>query len=123
MNRRFTSSRKGPVIGFVAFTLILLVIILAFNFFRLSSRTTETCTIESKERTVQVQDGNSSQQKLVYTSCGVFEVQDSFLLLKFNSADTYGYLKEGQTYELDYYGWRIGLFSFFPNIVGATPVD
>lgn len=105
-----------------AFVVLVLLGAVAFNVARLSTRETETCTVQSKERTVQVNGGNSSQQKLVYTDCGVFEVQDSLLLLKFNSADTYGSLQEGKSYQLDHYGWRIGLFSMFPNIVGATPV-
>lgn len=115
------SYHKAPLAGLVVF-LIILVGIVVFNVARVSSQGTETCTVESKERTVRVTDGNSSQQKLVYTDCGVFEVADTIIFGKFNSADTYGSLQEGETYKLSYYGWRNGFFSMFPNITEAVKV-
>lgn len=93
-----------------------------------SIRTVEGCTVDSKERTVDVssstdKDGKTSttttQKKLVYTSCGVFTVDDNIFLLKFNSADTYGALREGETFDLKIIGWRNGFFSWFPNVLSA----
>ncbi len=111
--------RFGMLWGFV----LVAAIVAVSGFFYLSSRTTETCTVESKERTTHVNDGKSTQQKLVYTDeCGVLTVDDNFFLGKFNSADTYGKLKEGKTYEIESVGWRNGFFSWYPNVLTATEI-
>ncbi len=54
--------------------------------------------------------------------CGVFEVGDELALGKFNSADRYGALQPGRRYQLTVIGWRVPLFSWFPNIVEAREV-
>jgi hypothetical protein len=91
----------------------------------MSTRETETCTVTDKTATTKVKsDGNgnntSSTDYRVYTSdCGVLTIHDSWLLLRFNSADIYGQLQEKKTYTLDVVGWRNGFLSQFPNILGA----
>lgn len=108
----------------VALFVIVLLVVSASAVGYLSSRTTETCTVESKERTTHVSDGNSTQQKLVYTTdCGTFTVDDAWYSGKFNSADTYGMLQKGKRYEFDVMGWRNGFFSMFPNILSARQVS
>lgn len=127
MVRQTPRRRKDrSVIYFVLGTIAVVGIIALVATLYFSSRRTETdCVVDSKERTTEVTgtDGNTKteQKKLVYTSCGVFTVDDNFLLLKFNSADTYGALHEDETFDLDVIGWRNGLFSWFPNVLGATP--
>lgn len=94
-----------------------------------SSQTELTnCVVSSKDRSVSVTsdgEGNvtSSTSHRVYTSCGVFEVNDNLLLLKFNSADTYGFLEDGKSYNLKVVGWRNGFLSLFPNILEATAIN
>lgn len=109
--------------GFILIFVLGVVLVAGYNILWLNSKGTWECTVDSKERTVKVQDGNSTQQKLVYTDCGAFEVQDALVLGKFNSADTYASLQEGETYELTTYGWRNGFLSLFPNITEAVPVN
>ena len=88
-----------------------------------SVRTETGCVVDSKERYTSFsssKDGTKSEQKkLVYTSCGVFNVDDNFFLGKFNSADTYGSLHEGDTFDLEIVGWRNGFLSWFPNVLSA----
>jgi hypothetical protein len=108
---------------------VVIGIIVMMSVLYFSSIRTETgCVVESKERTVNVSSstdskGNTSttttQAKLVYTSCGVFTVDDNLFLLKFNSADTYGSLGEDETFDLEVIGWRNGFFSWFPNVLSA----
>lgn len=74
-----------------------------------------TITINKSER---IQEGNSSKY-LIYTQEGVYENTDSFLRLKFNSSDVYNQLEAKKTYNCDTYGWRIPLFSVYPNIVSC----
>ena len=52
----------------------------------------------------------------------MFEVGDELALGKFNSADRYGALQPGRRYQLTVIGWRVPLFSWFPNIVEAREV-
>ncbi|MEM8833485.1 MAG: DUF1523 family protein [Pseudomonadota bacterium] len=53
----------------------------------------------------------------------VFRNTDSWLRLKFRSADLQAQLIEGESYNCDVYGWRFGLFSMFRNIVACTSND
>lgn len=38
----------------------------------------------------------------------------------FNSADRFAKIEPGKTYDIDYYGWRFGLFSMFPKIESVS---
>ena len=125
--RRRNWSLLWMIVGGITIVGILVTIsVLYFS----SIRTETGCTVDSKERTVDVQsstdsDGHTSttttQKKIVYTSCGVFTVDDNFFLLKFNSADTYGSLHEDETFDLKIIGWRNGFLSWFPNVLSAEP--
>lgn len=82
-----------------------------------STRAEQSCTVEDKDRTT---DSEGASVHRVYTDCGVFNVQDDLLNGQFNSADVYGSLKVGETYTIETVGWRLPLFSSFPNIVGVS---
>ncbi|ALH46894.1 secreted protein [Mycobacterium phage Theia] len=83
---------------------------------------TKTCLVEEKDRTTKVVDGNSRSEMRIYTDCGVFVVEDN-LLAGFNSADVYGRLKPGKTYEITTGGYRIGFLSEFPKIIDVKEVE
>ena len=70
------------------------------------------CLVESKDRTTT---DNGSEMR-VYTSCGVFSVQDMLFAGDFTSADKYASLDPGKTYTINTTGYRIPLFSAFPVI-------
>lgn len=53
----------------------------------------------------------------VYTDKGTFVVSDSLIYLRFNSADEYGKLQPGHTYDCKAYGFRIPLTSSFKNLL------
>lgn len=83
----------------------------------------QVCTVDSKER-AYVKDGDGIKPvSRVFTDCGVFDVKDDPLRGQWNSADTYGALKEGGTYELTTFGWRNGFLSWFPNITKAEEAN
>jgi hypothetical protein len=54
-----------------------------------------------------------------------YELQNEDILLKgkFNSSTIQGKLKEGEKYNIKTIGWRIPLFSCYPNIVEYEKVD
>lgn len=72
------------------------------------------CTVTGKE-SVMVEGNN---QYRVYTEeCGTFVVTDTLFALRFNSADTYSSLKDGESYQFRTQGFRLGITSTFPNIL------
>lgn len=74
------------------------------------------CVVNSKENTYNV--SSKTMEKRIYTeNCGVFTVNDDPARLNFNSADTYGKVKEGEAYTFTATGYRIPLLSMFPNII------
>lgn len=65
----------------------------------------------------------STQKYLVYTELDdgddgveVFEITDSLISGRFNSADVYAKIKVGKTYKFTVRGHRNGFFSWYPNI-------
>ena len=77
------------------------------------------CTVTGKE-SVMVEGNN---QYRVYTEeCGTFAVSDTLFPLRFNSADTYSSLKDGESYQFRTQGFRLGITSTFPNILNYEPV-
>jgi len=77
-----------------------------------------TITIDKSEMVIS--SGGKGGKYLVFTeNNGVFENTDSFFRFKFDSSDMYNTLKQGQTYKVKYYGWRIPFLSMYPNIYEA----
>lgn len=74
------------------------------------------CLVTGKDR-----GGQKSHMRVYTENCGTFSVQDNLLLLRFDSADVYGAIEPGQTYNLKTAGLRVPLFSWFPNVLEATP--
>ena len=72
-------------------------------------------TVRDKERV----DG----RYLIYTDKGTFRNTDSWLFLKFSSADMQGKLGVGETFKIKANGWRIPILSKFRNIITAEKVD
>lgn len=69
------------------------------------------------------EDGNTTDYRVFTENCGTFGVQDDPLIGQWNSGDTYGSIKVGETYDFEAYGWRNGFFSTFPNIKTAYLVE
>lgn len=117
LDRRFDRMRK---LVFVGIGLGVLLFILGLDFTLASATvasTAESCTVEDKDRTTNVEGGSDAR---VYTSCGVFSVGDNLLAGHFSSADTYSSIKVGETYDFELRGFRIPLLSSFPNIISVS---
>ena len=117
MQTRYRRATYG--IGFkpwhaVVAVVVIIIAIMAFSSYQ--SVDSRTVTICDKER--------SDGEYRIYTSDGTFVMKDIYFGdTRFNTADAYGKLKVGETYELKFKGWRIPLFSEFPNITEATPAS
>lgn len=76
------------------------------------------CTVTEKEdRALASLD---KREPRIYTDCGVFVVSDELLRFHFDAADVYNQLTVGESVDLTTVGWRVGLFSWFPNIVEVS---
>lgn len=114
-------NQKG-YIGVIVAALIAVFIIglIFFNFYYVKgTERKETFTVNKLER---VQSGDVSKY-LVFTDTGVYENTDSLLNGKFNSSDLYNQLEEDSKYTCTVYGWRIGFFSQYPNLVSCDEVQ
>lgn len=85
-----------------------------------ASEETRTCTVTGTDRTtVSTGDGHSSDMRVYTRECGTLAVEDVPFRGQWNSADIFGALEEGRTYEVTTIGWRIPWASIFPSILGT----
>lgn len=105
-------------LGWVLLGLGVLIGLLGGASFLYQTQTVEerTCTITGMDRTTK--DGSSDMR--VYTEeCGTLKVSDALFHGQFDSADLYGALETGETYDFTTFGWRIPVLSEFPTIYEA----
>jgi preprotein translocase subunit Sss1 len=133
---RFVRTERTPIqrrrrqgnftaVAFVGLVALVIVGIIGFNISQFTVASSATCTVVDKNF-AQASDGNGNSHgvyRIATSNCGVLEVRDNLLRGKFNSADTYYAIKVGGTYRFEMTGYRIPIFSAFPGIVSATPVD
>lgn len=90
----------------------------------LTVRRIDNVLIKDKQISTEsnAKSGKVESTYLIYTDHGVFRNDDAGWHLKYNSSDVYGNLDVGKTYRLKVYGWRIPIFSMYPNIVRAREI-
>lgn len=103
---------------------VIIVLVLVGGAFTVGSGTFVTsqetgCVVEDKDRTTD-RDGNS-QMRIYTENCGVLSVKDNIFIGQVDSANIYGSIKPGETYDFTTKGYRITLLSMFPNITEVTP--
>lgn len=81
--------------------------------------TNEQCKVTGKESV----NTSESHQYRVYTSCGVYVVEDQMTRLNFNSADIYSRIEVGKTYQIESSGFRAGFLSMFKAINKINALD
>ncbi len=115
-------SHRYWIVGVIVAAIILVIGIPAGRSY-LSTKTVTTEVI-TKER---VCDGNGNGgvecAYMIFTEAGEFEISDALIgTVRFNSASVYGKIREGRTYVIEYYGWRVPFLSMFPNVKSITEV-
>lgn len=113
-------------IGIVAASLIVIVLLMLTNmpYQWLTQRTLEHVLIKDKQistESVKTENNKVVSTYLIYTDHGVFRNDDALWHLKWSSSDIYGQLDVGKYYNIKIYGFRIPIFSMYPNIVSITP--
>lgn len=115
MGYNYYSERKTDwkIIWFIVFIISMLILTVAPAFY--STNYTNLTVVdksysgEADGYIVWFEDENGTQYE--------FENADSLLRGKFNSGTVQGKLKEGNTYNITTTGWRIPIFSAYPNII------
>lgn len=84
--------------------------------------------MNKKEITTQVIDKERVQKDddsyyLIFTEAGTYRVEDQIWIGKFNSSDLYGKIKRGKCYTFKVGGFRVGLFSMYPNVMSYEAAD
>lgn len=105
----------------VAFAIAFLALVLSGCGIKYEGETTG-CTVTDKYISVSGNGEGTSSTKRVSTTCGEFKVEDELSQGNWNSADVYGQIEVGKTYDFEAYGFRNGFLSSFPNINSATEV-
>lgn len=94
-------------------------------YIKVANPQTYTVTVQSKD----IKNGSKSGKFLVFCTDAntgesrVFEVTDSLFKWRFDSADTYNMIKEGETYEFTTGGYRVPFLSLYPNIYEVKQVQ
>jgi len=113
MKSRFRSNRSYY---WVVAVVLLLALIFAAAYQYGTSKEVEI-TVTDKERIVKGSGDSMESYYLIFTEDATYKNEDALWYLKFRSSDLQGKLQVGETYKVKVYGWRIGLFSTYPNIV------
>ncbi len=90
----------------------------------LTQRSIDNVLVKDKQITTEsAKKGDKVQSTyLIFTDHGVFRNDDAGWFVKYNSSDVYGNLDIGKRYRFKVYGWRIPIFSMYPNLVRAEEV-
>lgn len=107
------SRRYLNITGVVVIAAFLALVALSITF--ISSKHVETITVSDKERVCS--SDTHDCKYLVFTETGTYENTDTLLNFKFNSSDIQGQLKPGNTYEVEVWGFRVPVLSWYPNIL------
>lgn len=125
---RFKRSRWGTVQNvFIAAFLVVAVLGVGFSIFAATTITSSTstgCVVTDKDRSTGYK-GRSDMRVYVEGCNGssetkVFSVADNWFAGQFSSADTFGKIEVGKTYDFETRGMRVPILSAFENIVSVT---
>lgn len=122
-HRRIREAEHFGIWAIVIGAIVGLILLAGVLYASYSHEQTVLVKVCSKEAVATGSGSSSGHEYRVYTSNGTYVVKDHIVDgTRFNSADVYGRIQAGHTYALTVYGWRIGLFSMFQNIIGGHAV-
>mgnify|MGYP001313116066 CR=1 FL=1 len=104
----FTKLKTNTIV-IILITILIIVPVLSI----LLTRFEKTITVSEK----YIKPGRkTTHYRIIDNNKNTYEIVDSIFLLEFNSADDYAQMKEGQTYKVNGYWFRLPLLSWFPKI-------
>lgn len=112
---------KGIIISFCIALFINAIIAGPFIYLAYCNPRMECVTIHEKTVLIRQVEGKHSQDYLIYTDKGAFEISDQLLYGKFNSSDIYARLKINSKVQIKVCGKRVPFLSMYPNIIEVIP--
>lgn len=107
------------ILAYIVTALVILLLPIKI-WIHFSTLETVSAVVQDKER-ITTGSGQTAESKyLIFAEGETFENTDSWLALKFNSSDVYGYIQKGQTCDFQVTGFRIPFFSSYRNILSAS---
>ena len=106
-----------------------ILVIIAITFLTLSCTgcvgymNEQTTTCEVKDKWIKRPSGSENELYLVNCGGTTYKVSDLLFKGKFNSADIYGNLEIGKTYEITTTGYRWSFFSEYQNINSYKEIE
>lgn len=108
---------SSDIIIFVGITFLVMCLFLSSTLYAYLTVDYATIEVSDKERIVTGSGETLSSKFLIYADGEVLENSDSLWHWKWSSSDIQGDLKEGQTYKVKVYGWRVPFLSWYRNII------
>ena len=127
--------KNRPTVRYILIGISLLILLAALHYSLPQVDVVRAVGVEIKRLDVKETDAAQNRTRDVYylqmqTPSGdpkVYRNEDNFLYGKFDSADlqaqVQSFASDKQLVALRHYGWRLTLFSTFPNAVKAWPVE
>ena len=106
------------LISSVVLLIVLAVVILEI----IAYSNTSTHTITVADKYVKARNESEDIYIVVDSNGDAYEISDLLLLGKFNSTDIYNQMKIGEEYDVETTGYRIRIFSMYPNINKVSPI-
>lgn len=107
--------------AFIAIGAVVAATILFLGCSGYTERETRETVVTGKDRVCTGStDGTSDCKYLVFTERGTYQLSDSIIAGRWSSSDAYGQVKVCHRYEIESYGFRLPVFSAYPNITEMT---
>lgn len=104
--------------AFIVFVILMFVGIITFNITNVFHESTETFTVTDKSVTHQ----DKEVIFMIFTNKTTYQVSDTLIYRRWDSADVYGKIQVGKTYRAKLQGYRVPFLSMLPNIVEIEEV-
>jgi len=101
----------------IALVAIVFLVVLGTEIYYHTTQEVIKIKVTDKEVVVTGNAESTSSKYLIMTEDEVFENEDEFIRLKFNSSDVQNKLKVDSTYTVRVIGWRIPFLSTYRNII------
>lgn len=99
----------------IAITVIIIYLIISFGYYVALEESKTQKIVTVNEKWVESWS-NSSHYMFSDKEDNVYTIEDIWVFNVFNSSDRYAQLRNGKTYDVTVYGWRVQMLSWYPNV-------
>lgn len=104
-------------LSFLGAVLVVALVVGALIAYPVAYRTSDvTKTVTVKEKWVKYHN-DDAKYLFSDTQGNVYSIEDSLWVWSWDASDRYASVEEGKTYTITTYGWRVRIFSWYPNAI------